>query len=517
MFEAADLAPLLTRRDDVLAAVEAIVATASTAATLTPLVAALDHLTADAYTSAREFDAFGAALARDDVGHHALLTMHAMQGRVRGLLRRGRLGEADAALKVAVAAPAVRRATWLHATLRECEGGIHFMSWRIPEAIAALEDACALAHRHGDRLHAARIMWLCALALATRARLRESTVRLHEAAIECAHHGDLRSLARIESTLGAIALEEGRLDAARAHFDRAIAMALERSIARLVMTATGYRGVVELAAGDAAAALRFLDEALGMARAQGQTREPRVGIFLAASAAAVVDTHGFEPAVARPGAARMLVGDDATLVAVTALYGACVDLREAKRMLALADREGASTRWRAVLRGVEAIRSTEVALLPGTRSAPRLLDVSDDVRIALQIVERQLPAYSALFAPPGAPGDTPRGSAPRPTLTVAEGGAWFSLGGASVPLNERSLLRKLLWALCEHSVRRPTERVPVGVLIAAAWGDQRLGPKVAANRLYVAVSALRKLGLREVLKGDRAGYVLDARVEVAFR
>lgn len=94
---------------------------------------------------------------------------------MRGLLRQGRAAEADAA-------------------------------WRV---------AAELARRHGDPLHAARISWLRAMPLEAHGRLHEARALLREAATECELHGDLRTLARIESTLGSLALEEGRLDAAR--------------------------------------------------------------------------------------------------------------------------------------------------------------------------------------------------------------------------------------------------------------------------------------------------------------
>jgi tetratricopeptide (TPR) repeat protein len=511
LFEADALAALLGYRDDLVAAIEGLAREPATEGLLTPLVAALDLLTADGYTRARELEAFTLALAGDGRAQTALLVGHAVRGRVRGLVRRGRHAEAEATLKAALASPAVRRASWVLPALRECEGGIYFISWRIPEAVAALEEACTLARRRGDRLHAARISWLCTLALATSGRLREATLRLHESAIDCAAYGDLRSLARIESSLGAIALEEGRLGAARAHYDRTIVMASESAVPRLVMTATGYRGITELAAGDTAAALGHLDDALAMAREQGHAREPGGAIFLAASAAACVDASGFEAAVARLGAAQGVLEGDPTLAVVTSLYGAYVELREARRLLELDDHEGARARWRAVLRRVEVARTATVH--HGSRSTVRVLDASDDARIALQIVEGRLAAARAHFeAPAASPGE-----ATPPTLRVGEGGAWFALGAEVVALAERSLLRKILWALCEEQMLRPQARVSPKALIAAAWGDQRLGPKVATNRLYVAVSELRRLGLRAVLQSDRSGYRLDARVVVSLR
>ncbi|MFO0606686.1 MAG: AAA family ATPase [Polyangiales bacterium] len=515
LYEAGDLGAVLARREDALAAVEALAPLAGEGAALAPLVAALDLLTADARTSVREHDALAAVLARRDVGDPAALTVHAARALVRSLLRRGRAAEADAAWRTAAGAPAVRAAPWLHAALRACEGDVHLMSWRIPEALAALRDAADLARRHGDPLHAARISWLRAMTLESHGRLHEARALLHEAATECGLHGDLPTLARIESTLGSLALEEGRLDAARAHYERTVALARRADVPRLVMTVTGYRGVAELAAGDAGAALRLLDEALGDAR--GQPRERGAGIFLAASAAAAVRGGAFEDAVRRLGEARAAVGGDPALVAVLGLYAAHVDVSEARRSLALGDRDGALARWRAVLQRVEATRAATLPAPPGAPAPLRLLDASDDARIALRILEAQLAEHGAMFDGAEAAGAPARDARPAPRLAVAHGGGWFSLGGEVVELGARPVLRKLLWALCERSLARPSEAVPAEALVAAAWGDQRLGPKVGASRLYVALGDLRRLGLREVLRSERGGYALDARVEVVFR
>ena len=50
---------------------------------------------------------------------------------------------------------------------------------------------------------------------------------------------------------------------------------------------------------------------------------------------------------------------------------------------------------------------------------------------------------------------------------------------------------------------------------AACWPGETIRPDSATNRLYVAISKLRKLGLHDVLRTGDDGYELAARVEVA--
>ncbi len=52
------------------------------------------------------------------------------------------------------------------------------------------------------------------------------------------------------------------------------------------------------------------------------------------------------------------------------------------------------------------------------------------------------------------------------------------------------------------------------MLIQSAWPDERLIPKAARNRLHVALSTLRTLGLRELILSTAGGYMLDPAIPV---
>ena len=53
-------------------------------------------------------------------------------------------------------------------------------------------------------------------------------------------------------------------------------------------------------------------------------------------------------------------------------------------------------------------------------------------------------------------------------------------------------------------------------LIACGWPGERIVAKSGASRVYVALSTLRKLGLRDLLLSRDDGYLLDAQVGVGF-
>ena len=56
--------------------------------------------------------------------------------------------------------------------------------------------------------------------------------------------------------------------------------------------------------------------------------------------------------------------------------------------------------------------------------------------------------------------------------------------------------------------------MPVDDLVAAGWPDERILSAAAGNRIGVALTSLRKLGLRDILQREGDGYALDPAVPV---
>ncbi len=96
-----------------------------------------------------------------------------------------------------------------------------------------------------------------------------------------------------------------------------------------------------------------------------------------------------------------------------------------------------------------------------------------------------------------------------PELLIAEDGAFFDWRGQRVELSRRPLLRRILAALVAGNATGRTH-VSRTQLVAEAWPGERLIPESAFNRLRVAVSELRSLGLRDVLTATADGYALTA-------
>jgi hypothetical protein len=89
-------------------------------------------------------------------------------------------------------------------------------------------------------------------------------------------------------------------------------------------------------------------------------------------------------------------------------------------------------------------------------------------------------------------------------------------GGVRHELGARRPLRRLLLALAEARCHRPGAPVTVDELLRAGWPGESPLPEAGRNRVYVAVSALRNLGLGALLQRWDTGYRLDPGVPCQF-
>jgi hypothetical protein len=107
------------------------------------------------------------------------------------------------------------------------------------------------------------------------------------------------------------------------------------------------------------------------------------------------------------------------------------------------------------------------------------------------------------------------GAYPREALVVNRQASWFRPpSGSPVDIRTRRPTRRILHALTEHRLNSPGTPLPADRVIAAGWPGEALLRHSARNRLWVAISELRKLGLGSVLVTTRGGYMLLPEVAV---
>lgn len=101
-------------------------------------------------------------------------------------------------------------------------------------------------------------------------------------------------------------------------------------------------------------------------------------------------------------------------------------------------------------------------------------------------------------------------------LVIAHEAQRFRIGTRTVELEHHSTLRRVLLALARRRIDKPGAPSTWEELFAEAWPGERALPAAAKARVQVAVSTLRKLGLREALVTRDDGYLVDPRIVVTL-
>jgi hypothetical protein len=98
----------------------------------------------------------------------------------------------------------------------------------------------------------------------------------------------------------------------------------------------------------------------------------------------------------------------------------------------------------------------------------------------------------------------------RARIRMGRDGEWLEApDGNRYALNSRKPLRRILWTLAQARRDGRGEAVSVTQLLEAGWPGESPVAESGCNRVYVAISSLRKLGLGEALQRWDGGYRLD--------
>jgi len=309
--------------------------------------------------------------------------------------------------------------------------------------------------------------------------LEVAEMRLAEALDAYNRTGNRRGAAIVASNLGELLHgRDGPGDrvSARKTFADGMegAAACEARVLEAVLTS--QLGRLELESGRWSEALGLLERAVSMLDAE----DDAVYGALAHAALAVCqgllgDGKAADASLERAEAAILSARADVLLGALEA-FAAALSSAHAAGAAARSDEE-ARQRHEA-----EAARRLEKAagLAPGT-----------DRTIAERIA-RQLLALPSTY------------SATEDGLLVAPGCTWFRWAGKPVDLSRRPTLARVLEALVS-AWPEPSSGI---VLFARAWPEEKALRNAQQERVRAAIAALRKLGLRDILERDKAGYRL---------
>ncbi len=379
--------------------------------------------------------------------------------------------------------------------------------------LRALVDRGELAARAYDFSHARELLdaaYVLATALGATEHVAESLSGLGLIAhirgdIDAAEALYMRSLevmtdpqrrAVVGARCGFARYDRGDLDGADAILDAAMADAPEgASRARII----GYRGNLARARGDSARAVALYDAAVQACEEAGDLRYAATFTMDRAISELLLGEERTALLRLEDLARDEVVVGDAQLRSLVGHYAAV-----ARARLGLPETDSVSGSEPAIVGYLERARQL---MRSATRwGLARLEDEAPDnahARITLQLIESFTQRR--------------RGMSGSRSLVVARNGTSFRLGdGDVVPLAQRPLLARLLLALARARIANPGVALPGESLAEAVWPSERILPAARKNRLHVAITTLRSLGLRPVLQSSPAGYRIDRDVAIVI-
>jgi predicted ATPase len=394
--------------------------------------------------------------------------------------------------------------------LVELDGATHEARARFTTALALLASVA------GDALgpwHEADVRTRLAHAYRREGELERAereidrALELHRAAA----HSDELPMVLYEA--GVIAWFRGHYDAALARYDEGLAL-VQSTDAHHARGALLYvRAILLQERGDLDPAFDHYVRAIELIRASGD-------LYLEASALYYFAGAHLERGQ-RDDAGKLLeralvMFDDLRVPRYQALTESCRatlfavagDLVGAERCLAAAERAADACRSERALTATVAIHRLHVQMAASEPAArPRLLaearalaeaHPSDDSRFALR---------AALVCLPGA--GPPLVGEP---LLIRAGARALRLPGATedVDLRRRAPLQRIVLALARRRLDAPGEALALEELLAAGWPGERVRDSTGANRVHVALTTLRNLGLRPYLVSGPDGYALTS-------
>jgi predicted ATPase len=230
-------------------------------------------------------------------------------------------------------------------------------------------------------------------------------------------------------------------------------------------------------------------------------------------AAAWLHTTSLENALARLAAVAPVAADDVPRSRHDGLRSAVAAAWE----LTSPDERRALTTLAPLVAGFDPGASVEILDVSQPRmvvealSVHGLLSRRSDRRLEVaRAVREQLGLWTA---EPGANDvalDLPAGC-----VAVCARGTWFRTPeGPVVSISRWLALQNLLVRISEQRELAPNAPLNVEALVTAGWPGERIMQKAGATRVYTALSALRRLGLRRVLLRRSGGYLLDPAVPI---
>lgn len=322
------------------------------------------------------------------------------------------------------------------------------------------------------------------------------------AALDVSRQGDYRILEG--QVLGELAVLELFRGEDPSGFGETIAVLEEVGDRRMLCAFKGYRGMATHLGGDFSAASRDYEETRRVANELGCVR--LAGYLTAWSAMAYADLERLDLSRRRfeEAGADVDPAVDPLMMAILDLAHAQLELGRARESFAAGRAAHAAT----LLRAARSLAS------PGKHKGHAgrpMEDSSRDLRLSRRLFENALRLTAEQL------GLLELAEESRVRLAVDGAGRWFRLDDeAAQDTGRRTAVRRLLLALSRAHAEAPGVPIARDELIAAVWAGEKMAPVSAKNRLHVALSQLRKLGMRDHILTEEHGYLLDPSIDLSI-
>lgn len=321
---------------------------------------------------------------------------------------------------------------------------------------------------------------------AARERYRKALRVLNDA-------GVVRLQGIVEVNVGVLEQEQGDLDTALVHYETGLRLLERAGDQRLEAIALGNLGTLQHERGQLESARSYHERAFLALQTIGDTRSGTLArCRLAMVLAAMNDVIGSRGLLAEAELAVASTGDVLATAFVDLAWGA----PELSAVEALEGRD--SPEARALLQRVQ--KRMERARQSSVTGGASAAELSDDVRIGLRILDASVARLS---------GGGARALLVDALVIASNAERYRPPAGGWEDLRQHQVLRRILSALVEQHDAHRGVCLSLEAIQRAAWPGERIRGDAAANRIYVAVSKLRSRGLRDILRSQDGGYVLD--------
>lgn len=463
-------------------------------------------LVLDAVTSVRGPFGTQLALLEEALGDASVddlpaeLWVRALRARARARLMAGTGASAHRDLDAALTSATDLGEPRLQAEVMVDLAVLHHNQRETSTAKVLYERALLLARDAGDQHLEGRVLGNLAALLHDRRKFDEALPVYRDALARLQEVGDQRLEAIHVANLGILEQERGELERARGHFEAALELLVELGDGRLEAIVMGNLGTLEHEEEKVEEARACHERAVTILRSVGDRHSEAMSLGRLARANAALGW--LDDARACMAAAERLLGrfDDPLASEAIRLERAFIDTGEAAAARQGGDHATAAQKL------VSARARIEHACKP-VDGEPSWVDRSDDMRAAVRLLEKLLHEAE--------PGESMTAAIPRPALIVGPEARWFEVpGGDRQDLKRRKALRLILASLVDRHRDNPGAGLDLESLLAAGWPGERVVPTAGANRVYVALTTLRKLGLRGYLLSQDDGYLLDPALPV---